>query len=65
MGQVALVLFVVRFVFAFFRDRRSDNARRCWFPNQSLPFICFAEELKGSEWVAGIPLDAQYFGNHL
>jgi hypothetical protein len=65
---MSYIVFVVRFLFAFafsFGRRRWRDARSGRFPNEPAPFIRFAEQLKGSERVAGMTLDTKYLCDHL
>jgi hypothetical protein len=56
-----------RFYFAFFTFRcgRRRDTRSGRFPNETAPFIGFAEQLKCSERVARMTLDAKHFRDYL
>jgi hypothetical protein len=63
---MSYIVFVVGFLFAFaFRRGRRRDARSGRFPNEPAPFISFAEQLKGSERMAGMTLDTKYLRDHL
>src|SRR5688500_3368959 len=58
----------------FFRPTHFLTLRRWWwrryarssrFPNKTSPFVGFTEQLQSGQWMTGMALDAQHFGNHL
>jgi hypothetical protein len=66
MGQVVHFLVATLLRLSFLRRRRwrRDPWSR-WFPDQSSPFVCLAEQLQCCQRVAWITFDPQYLSDYL